>query len=148
MPSLGFTLTRDEITPALTKVASSALHDQLAISAAMALAGIAQRAFDEPGLRPAAWAPRKSGGGHPLLLLSGTLRQSIHAAGLGNGAAEIRMPPVYAATQQLGSAKASGRGSGVPARPFFPALNDQLTGQAVQAIDDVMSILIRGAAGQ
>lgn len=144
MPGLGFTLTRDSISPALAHLAGSELENRMVLGAATALAALAQRAFDEPSLRPSAWAPRKpsSKGDHPLLILSGTLRQSIHPSGLGGGAAEIRIPPVYAAHQQFGSDKTSGRGSGIPARPFFPALDGEITTRGREDIDEVLKVLI------
>jgi phage gpG-like protein len=142
--SLGFQLTHDSISPALSHLAGSDMENRMVLGAATALAALAQRAFDEPGLRPSAWAPRKasSKGDHPLLLLSGTLRQSIHPGQAGGGQCEIRIPPVYAAHQQLGSDKTSGRGSGVPARPFFPALNGEITPRGYEDIDAVMEALV------
>lgn len=147
MAGLGFTLTQDAISPSLAHLAGQPLQDRIALAAATALVGLAQRAFDEPDLRPSEWAPRKKPASHPLLLLSGTLRQSIHAVSLGGGKADIKMPVEYAAHQQLGSRKTSGRGSGVPPRPFFPALDGQITERGYEAIDDVVDVLI-GKAGR
>lgn len=111
------------------------------LAAATALAGLAVRAFDETGLRPTPWAPRKkSKGTHPLLILSGTMRQGIHARQEGKTAARLGTPVIYGATHQLGR-------DGIPARPFFPVLNDQLTGRANQEIGGVLAALI-GAAGK
>ncbi|MFZ4764431.1 MAG: phage virion morphogenesis protein [Roseimicrobium sp.] len=108
---------------------------------------LAQRAFDEPGLRPARWSRRKSGGSHPLLVKSGTLRQSIHVQLVSGDTARVGTPVIYAAHQQLGSAKTSGRGSGLPPRPFFP-VDDQggLTRLAQERIGRAIERLIAGAA--
>lgn len=147
MPGLGLSLTQDEVTPSLTALQSEKLGNKIVFGAVTALAALAQRAFDEPGLRPSPWAPRKSGGTHPLLLKSGTLRQSIHAARAGDGKAEVRIPVAYATVQQFGSSKTSGRGSGIPARPFFPATKDgQLTERAITTIEQVAKVLIEKAA--
>jgi phage gpG-like protein len=48
----------------------------------------------------------------------------------------------YAGVQQLGS-----RNGRIPARPYFPVLNDQLTGNASDELGDVLSVLI-GEAGK
>ena len=101
------------------------------------------RAFDEPGLRPAAWPARKpSKAGNPLLIKSGNLRQSIHAQLVGNDAVRVGSPVVYAAVHQLGSRK-----KGIPARPFFPVLHDQLTGNVQAEIKDVVDVLVGKAGG-
>jgi phage gpG-like protein len=47
----------------------------------------------------------------------------------------------YAAVHQLGSA---GKG-GIPARPYFPVLNGQLTDDGVEAINDVVEVLVGSA---
>lgn len=146
MSAIGFSLTQDGVSPALAQLAGRALQDRIVQSAATVLASLAQRAFDEPGVRPASWPARKKPASHPLLLLSGTMRQSIHVASAGDGKAEIRVPTVYAATHQFGSAKSTGRGGGVPARPFFPERDGQLTAAAVQGVDEVVQVLIGGVA--
>lgn len=146
MAAISLIVRKDQVTPKLGALASPELIRRATLAAGTVLGALAQRAFDEPGLRPTPWPARKSGGGHPLLIKSGTLRQSIHVRPEGADAVRVGTPVVYGALHQLGSGKSSGRGSGVPARPFFPVLNDQLTGVATAAIDDVVSVLI-GAAG-
>lgn len=142
---LSFTLRVDDISPSLSRLASEQLKDKLLMGAGTVIQSLAQRAFDEPGLRPSSWPARKTGGTHPLLIKSGDLRQGIHVQKTGTDTVRVGSPTKYAAHQQLGSAKTSGRGSGVPARPFFPVLNDQLTGNATAEINDVMSALIGSA---
>lgn len=143
---LTFTLRVDDISPSLSRLASEQLKDKLLMGAGTVIMSLAQRAFDEPGLRPSSWPARKTAGTHPLLILSGNLQKGIHVKKTGADTVAVgSQEENYARHHQLGSAKTSGRGSGVPARPFFPVLNDQLTGNATQEINDVMTALI-GAA--
>ncbi len=112
---------RDGISPELARKAA-ALRDRKPILEAMGLqlVSITKRAFSDPGLRPAPWAARKKPASHSLLRLSGAMWQSIRISDLNNCQVTVGSDRIYAALQQLGSGKGSGRGSGVPARPFFP----------------------------
>lgn len=139
---ISLTLKLDEITPSLNALASDDLKQRLLDAAGTLIGSMAQRAFDEPGLRPTSWLGRKDKKPHPLLIKSGDLRQSIHHQVEGD-TVKIGSPKAYAAVHQLGGKKRP-----IPARPFFPVLNDQLTGQATAELDEVMSALIGDAAGQ
>jgi phage gpG-like protein len=142
MAAISFIVAKDLVTPKLAALASPELIRRATLAAGTVLGSLAQRAFDEPGLRPTPWPQRKSGGSHPLLIKSHTLRQSIHVRPEGSDSVRVGTPVIYGAIHQLGSAKSSGRGSGVPARPFFPVLNDQLTGVASDAVNDALTALI------
>jgi len=137
MSNLGFQIVVDKVTPSLARLNSGALRARAVLSGATALMALAQRAFDEPGLRPAAWAPRKKPASHALLILSGDLRQKMTVSASGEEAM-VTIGSDYAATHQLG------RG-GIPARPYFPALDGQLTDEGVAAIDEVVSVLVGDA---
>ena len=66
-----------------------------------------------------AWSPpyaKKRKARHSLLVSEGDLRASYQNYSDGE-AAIVGSPLIYAAIHHMGSAKASGRGSGVPARP-------------------------------
>lgn len=144
--SISLQLTRDEITPSLRKLGSDELMARGVMAAGTALMSIATRAFDEPGLRPAPWPARKKAASHPLLRLSGTLWQSWHVRQLGSLAVQIGNPTKYAAHHQFGSAKSSGRGSGVPARPFFPAdKSGNLTQAGADAVKDALEAVVDAA---
>lgn len=81
-----------------------------------AVASRAQLAFRTASLRPAPWAPRKASkrdDGHPLLIRSGNLRQSITWRLNGSDSVVVGAPVKYASYHQLGTKK-------MPARPFFP----------------------------
>lgn len=135
MASTSIVLRADDITPSLAALSDPELMRRAALAAGTVIGSLAQRAFSEPGLRPTPWPARTSGGSHPLLLLSGNLRQSIHVQPEGVDSVRIGSPVVYGATHQ------HGRGP-IPARPFIPAIDDQLTGLASSAVADAVSALI------
>ena len=73
-------------------------------------------AFKHPQYRPSPWAPRqksKRDDGHPLLIKSGALRQSIGWKLQGSDTVVIGTDRKYAGYHQFGTKH-------MPARPFFP----------------------------
>ena len=81
-----------------------------------AVASRATLAFRSPSLRPSPWAPRKPSkrdDGHPLLIRSGNMRQSIRWELRGADTVAIGTPTKYAPFHQHGT-------KNMPARPFFP----------------------------
>lgn len=141
--AIAFQLKLDEITPSLANLADDELKKKILLGMGTVVESLGVRAFDEPSLRPTAWpARKKSKAAHPLLIKSGNLRQSIHTQVQGSDSVKVGTPVVYGATHQLGSK--DGR---IPARPFFPVLEDQLTGNAQAEIKDVVDVLIGKAAG-
>lgn len=100
-----------------------------------------RQAFSMEDRRPTAWPPRKprkGDGGHPLLVKSGTLRRGLRVVKTSERNVTIGSDRAYAAVHQLGSRKTSGRGSGIPARPFLPIINGKLTPRAAAAIEMVI----------
>ena len=78
------------------------------------VASEATRAFREPSLRPSPWAPRKDKKAkHPLLIKSGSLRQSMSWRITAPDTVQIGSDKKYAGYHQQGTKK-------MPARPFFP----------------------------
>lgn len=121
----------DHLTePLRARLARCADTTPLAVAAAMELKSWAERAFDEPGKRPSAWAARKRGGGHPLLKEHGLLWRSFRVSAQGAGVAQIATDRPYAAVHQFGSKPKAAQakqgkaakpsGGGIPARPYFP----------------------------
>lgn len=108
---------RDGISPELARLAHR-VADRKPILEAMGLqlVGITKRAFSDPSLRVAAWAPRKSGGTHQLLKKSGALWQSIRITALSNDSVTVGSDRIYAAVHQFGGTPKQN----IPARPFFP----------------------------
>jgi phage gpG-like protein len=158
-----FTLTQDQISPSLAALSEPSLRQRVLKGMGTVVMSNAQRAFDEPSLRPTPWAKRK-GGTNPLMIKSGDLRQGIHMQVQGESVV-VGSPAKYAAIHQLGgtiTAKGGGllrfkigdrwiskKSVKIPARPFFPFdARGQLTGNARQEIQDVTDALIGGAAGQ
>ncbi len=141
--AIAFQVKLDEITPSLHALADDKLKRRVVQAMGTVVESLGVRAFDEPGLRPTAWpARKKSKAGNPLLIKSGNLRQSIHTQVIGNDSAKVGTPVVYGAAHQLGSKK-----KGIPARPFFPVVHDQLTGNAQAEIKEVVDLLVGNAAG-
>lgn len=138
--ALAFQIKIDQITPSLAHLADEELEREIVQGMATVVESMAVRAFDEPGLRPSSWPARKKAAGHPLLIKSGNLRQGIHSAMKGKEAV-VGSPTPYAAAHQLGSTKRN-----IPARPFFPVLEDQLTGNATEEINEVVELLVGRAA--
>jgi phage gpG-like protein len=158
-----FTLTQDQISPSLAGLAEPSLRARVLKGMGTVVMSNAQRAFDEPALRPAAW-PKRKGGSNPLMIRSGDLRQGIHMQVVGETVV-VGSPAKYAAVHQLGATITPTDGRHlhfkigdrwvrkkqvtIPARPFFPFdKRGQLTGNAKQEIQDVVDALIGGAAGQ
>jgi len=148
MAAIEFVLSSDDISDKLKALEDPALKARILNAAGTLVTSYAQRAFDEPSLRPEVWKPRKKTKAkkqptHPLLLKSGTMRQSIHHQLIGTDTVQMGTPVIYGATHQLGSEDGS-----IPARPFFPVKDDQLTGEVLEEIEDVVGILIGKAGGQ
>jgi phage gpG-like protein len=144
MSALSFTLRVDQITPSIEALMDDDLRRRMLLAAGTVIESLAVRAFDEPNLRPTSWLPRKkSKATNPLLIKSGDMRQGIHTQVQGIDTVKVGSPTPYAAAHQLGSGK-----KGIPPRPFFPVLDDQLTGNASAEIHDVLSGIVERAAGQ
>ncbi|WP_395737424.1 phage virion morphogenesis protein [Prosthecobacter sp.] len=142
MDALSLTLKADDITPKLEALEDPALKKRMLQAAGTLVESYAVRAFDEPSLRPQPWpARKKSKATNPLLIKSGDMQQGIHTQVQGSDAVKVGSPAVYASAHQLGSSK-----KGIPPRPFFPMLDDQLTGSVSQEIHDVLSGIIERAA--
>ena len=94
------------------KIASAQKRALMAIG--QAVASRATLAFRSSVYRPSPWAPRKKpGDGHPLLIRSGHLRQSISWKLDGDDAVVVGTSQKYAKYHQYGTKK-------MPARPFMP----------------------------
>lgn len=81
-----------------------------------AVASRATLAFRSEPIRPSPWAPRKPSkrdDGHPLLIKSGSLRQSIGYKVVGKDTVVVGTDRKYAGYHQFGTKH-------MPARPFMP----------------------------
>lgn len=142
MAAISLTLKVDNISPSLQALSDPALRRRMLQAAGTLMESYAVRAFDEPAIRPAPWpARKKAGDGHPLLLKSGDLRQSIHFQVHGEDSVVVGSPKPYAAVHQLGSSKKH-----ISPRPYFPVLNGQLTSEAEADLTDTLSGIVNRAA--
>lgn len=166
-----FRVANDSVTPELRRM-MRAVKDRAGLHRAigLGLASLAKRAWRDPALRPAPWAPKKDGA-PATLRKSGTLAKSI--AGGGNGRhAWAGSDRRYAAIHQLGGTTAphvirprggrkalaftiGGRkvfaksvdhpGSRIPARPFLPfGPGARPTAEALRLVEEVAAAKVRG----
>ena len=148
--SVQIRITSDSISPRLARAIRGTSNPRSIMEAmGLQLVAITKGAFSNPALRASAWAQRKSQKGtHQLLRKSGALWQSIRISELSADSVTVGSDRIYAAIQQLGSAKKSGRGSGIPARPFFPFVNSEMTPLAKQKIEQIarakIAAMLRG----
>ena len=122
------------------KIASAQKRALMAIG--QAVASRATLAFRSSVYRPSPWAPRKKpGDGHPLLIKSGHLRQSISWKLDGDDAVVVGTSQEYAKYHQHGTKK-------MPARPFLPVdKSGQLTPDCMreikEAVEEAFAIELR-----
>lgn len=125
--------------------AMEGLYDKIEAAKKNALMGIGQAvasratmAFRTASFRPSPWAPRKpskSDDGHPLLIKSGTLRQSIGWRLEGTDTVVVGTDRKYAPYHQHGTKH-------MPARPFLPVGSD---GRLVPAMERKISKIVNDA---
>jgi phage gpG-like protein len=126
---------KDQISPQLIKLARR-LENRRPILEAMGeqLVSLTKRAFDEPAIRPANWAPvKKTGKKNKPLIMYGALFQSIKISALSNNSVTVSTDRPYAAIHQLG-----GRTRPIPARPFFPFLHGKPTPLGIQKLEAIL----------
>lgn len=142
------TITRNDISPRLAKMAKAAREPERVFRAmGNVFKSITEGNFNSSGAhyRPRPW-PAKKDGTPSNLKKSGLLWHSFHLT-VTRAGATLSNPTPYAAVHQFGSAKKSGRGSGIPARPFFPIQNGRLTPAASDLIGKAASREILRQAG-
>lgn len=151
MAAVSFKITRNDIAPALSKLAASAKNPEKVLRAmGTTFMSITMGNFNDAGseYRPAVWAPKRDGSPSNLQK-STTLARSFHLE-VTNVYARVSNPVIYAAIHQFGGIivpksgkylrfKWSGgwatvKSVKIPARPFFPVLNGQLTEKAEEKI--------------
>jgi len=133
-------LSRDEVTPDL-KRRIRALRNRrpVLLAMGMALVSLGKRAFSNPTLRPTAWAARKRPKPHPLLVKSSQLRRGIHVGRVTNETVAVGSPMIYAGVHQFGSRKKTGRGGGIPPRPFMPIVGKPKVARLMPAADSAVA---------
>jgi len=138
---------RDNISPELSRLARK-INDPRPLLEAMGIAvvSISQRSFKDESLRPTTWPAlkpetikRKKGYGGILRGPGAVLQKSIHVGEVTKKSVTVETDRPYAFVHQFGSSKSSGRGSGIPARPFFPFTKEgELTPTASKKVESVL----------
>ncbi len=126
-------ITRDDISPALSRMARAAKNPSKTLRAmGTTFMSITMGNFNDAGadMRPSQWAAKKDGSPSKLQK-SGTLARSFHLE-VSETKATVSNPTIYAATHQFG--RTFGRGAPIPARPFYPVLDGKLTPKAQELI--------------
>lgn len=144
MPSaIQIRIRTNTISPQIAKLARG-ISDKRPILEAMGLALVSytKRSFNDASLRGAVWPPKKDGT-PSRLKKTGALWQSIRIVNLGKSSVTVGSDRVYAAVHQFGSTKVAGRGSGIPARPFFPFISGRIIPRARQSIESAAMAKIR-----
>ncbi|HOC56653.1 MAG TPA: phage virion morphogenesis protein [Verrucomicrobiota bacterium] len=148
MASVSFKITRNDISPALTRLAAAAKNPTPVFRAmGTTFMSLTMGNFKSADYRPAPW-PNKRDGSPSKLQKSGTLSRSFHLE-VAPDHATVKSTPIYAAIHQFGGTIkgkpvlrfewAPGRWAVVsqvtiPARPFFPVIDDRLTRKAEEKI--------------
>lgn len=135
MAAFSFTLTRNDISPALTTLAAKAKNPSAIFrSMGTTFKSITEGNFNSVGaaLRAKPW-PAKKDGSPATLKKKGVLSTSFHLE-VSATSAKLSNPMIYSAHHQFGSSKSTGRGSGILPRPFYPVLDGKLTPAAERLI--------------
>jgi len=154
MSSISFRITRNDISPALSRMAAAAKRpDPIFRAMGTTFLSLTMGNFKTADYRPAPWPAKRDGTPsnlqkHGVLCKNFSLRVTSTGATLSSGV------HAYAAIHQFGGTirgkpwlrfeYAPGKWATVaqvtiPARPFFPVLNDQLTPKAEQKIQAAAS---------
>jgi phage gpG-like protein len=158
MAALSFKLTRNDVSPTLSRMAAEAKNPR-AIFRAMGTTfmSLTMGSFKDAAYRPSIW-PAKKDGSRATLQKSGTLSRSFHLTVSSTGAT-VSNPMVYAAIHQFGAKDhqadvvvgtlktkhANHRfagsfqntvqgGKGIPPRPYFPVIDCKLLPKAEEKI--------------
>lgn len=158
MDGVNVRIVADGLTPALKRLcecASPSLKTSALQASGLQLCNLAKRSFTQASLRPSPWPKRKDDLPHNLLLRKGTLRNSLRVVSCSASSVTVGSDRVYANIHQFGGTitpkrkKALVFKSGgktiirkkitIPARPFFPILNDELTAMAARQIISIIT---------
>ena len=131
--------TMDTVTPDLErKIAALSGGARIMKAIGTQIVGLTKRAFRDESLRQIPWPPKKKDGSPSNLIRKGALLSSIRITGLTQNTVTVGTDRPYGAVHQLGSSKKTGRGSGIPPRPYFPFKPDgtlaDVAREPVQAI--------------
>ena len=148
MAALSFLITRNDVSPALSRMASAAKNPEKVYRAmGTTFLSLTMGNFKTADYRPSAWAAKRDGT-PATLQKSGTLSRAFHLE-VSNMGATVANPMVYAAIHQFGGTIkgnpwlrfewAPGRWATmaqvtISPRPFFPVVHDRLTVRAEEKV--------------
>ena len=152
MASIVFRLTRNDISPALSRMARAAKNPEKVFRAmGTTFMSLTMGNFKSAEYRPSEW-PAKRDGTPSKLQLNGVLSRSFHLEA-SNKSATVKASPIYAAIHQFGGVIKGkpwlrfkwGPEKGdwatvaqvtIPARPFFPvdASGERMTAKAEEKV--------------
>jgi phage gpG-like protein len=137
----GFTIKviRDDVTKDLRQMIRKVQSPTPLLRAiGTGLVGLAKESFNDASKRPAPWASRKDGSKATLKSREATLWRSIKVQSISATNVKIGSDRPYAAIHQLG-----GVSRPMPARPYFPFLDDKLTMQGEKRLRSVLDAYMK-----
>ena len=150
MSRASFTVTRNDISPALSRLADTARHPRkvfLAMGNIFKIISVGN--FKSSGLqyRPIPWVAKKDGT-PATLKKTGLLWHSFNLE-VNDSGATLSNPTPYAAVHQFGSEGMdySATKKGMPPRPFYPVKDGKLTPAAEKLIGDAGRRALEKQAG-
>lgn len=143
MNGFAIKLTRDDVTRDLQRRIRKMQNPAPLLRAiGVGLVGLTKEAFKNAALRPAPWKNKKDGSPATLRSREATLWRSIRVQSVSKSNVFIGSDRPYAAIHQLG-----GKSRPMPARPFFPVLNEKLTPEAQKRMKFIIDAYVQ-ARGQ
>lgn len=130
MAALTFKVTRNDISPALSRMAHTARNPEKVLrSMGTVFMAITVGNFkQDQSFRPTPWPAKKKDGQPSFLMLHNILSRSFHLE-VTDRYAKVGTPVIYGARHQFGYPEGN-----TPARPYFPVLNGRLIPRAEELI--------------
>ncbi len=135
----GVKLTKDDVTKDLQRLMRKVRNPQPLLKAiGVGLVGLTKETFNNASLRPRPWVAKKDGSPATLKSREATLWRSIRVQGVTKSNVFIGSDRPYAAIHQLG-----GRSRPMPARPYMPFDNQQLSRHGQKRIAQTINAYLR-----
>lgn len=133
-PGFSIKLARDDVTPQLQRLMRNVKNPQPLLRAiGVGLVGLTKETFNNSALRPIAWQAKKDGTPSTLKSREASLWRSIKVQAVTAKGVLIGSDKAYAAIHQLG-----GRSRPMPARPYFPVWQNQITKEGQQRMKEII----------
>jgi len=159
--SFSITLSKNDISADIASKIGKAQSPKMNRDIGNGVVGLAKESFNDASKRPAPWKAKSDGSASTLKSREATLWRSLRVVSTTKTSVRIGSDRVYAAIHQFGGTirpkKAGGRlvftvggkkvfakSVTIPARPYFPVINGQLTPLAQQRIKDIIEKHLKG----